>query len=79
MKNKYIERGYKLKQLEIFENDLHEEIDELFDLAVGDYDDLSDFQKECKIIKREGEEYFLQIERRYAELDLIDDAKQALE
>ena len=79
MKNKYIERGYKLKQLKIFENDLHEEIDELFDLAVGDYDDPSDFQKECQIIKREGEDYFEQVERRYDELDLIDDAKQALE
>jgi hypothetical protein len=79
MKNKYIERGYNLEQLEIFENDLLEEIDELFELANGADDDLSDFQKECKIIKREGEEYFEQIERRYAELDLIDDAKQALE
>ena len=79
MKNKYIERVYKLEQLEIFENDLLEEIDELFDLAVGDYDDLSDFQKECEIIKREGEDYFEQVERRYDELDLIDDAKQALE
>jgi Cft2 family RNA processing exonuclease len=79
MKNKYIERGYKLKQLKILKKDLLEEIDELFDLALGDYDDLSDFQKECEIIKRNGEDYFEQAERRYDELDLIDDAKQALE
>jgi hypothetical protein len=35
MKNEYIERGYKLEQLEIFEEDLLEELGELFELAIG--------------------------------------------
>ena len=74
MKNKYIERGYKLEQLEIFEEDLLEELGVLVMLVVG----AGDFQKESEIIKRKGEDYFDQVERRYAELDLIDDAKQAL-
>ena len=74
MTNKYIERGYNLEQLEIFEEDLLEELGVLVMLVVG----AGDFQKESEIIKRKGEDYFDQVERRYAELDLIDDAKQAL-